>query len=539
MEMPSATGTRLGPYEIVAPIGAGGMGEVYRGRDTRLQRTVAIKVLSSKVIHDAQHRRRFLQEARAASALSHPNIVTLHDIGTENGVDFFVMEYVPETPLDRLLSSKSMSLGEVLEFGIQIANALAAAHAAGIIHRDIKPANVMVTPHGQVKVLDFGLAKWPEGRAIDPDAETRTTNVSLTQPGQVMGTLAYMSPEQARGERLDARTDLFSFGAVLYEMATGQKAFPKAWEWTPPPAKGVDSTLHKIILKLIQADREKRYASATEVAADLTRLQQKLQSSRSRRRLLALSAALVAAIAVALLFVWLRPIEPVPQTQWVQLTSLSDSATQPALSPDGRMLAFVRSPETFISPGEIFVKVLPDGEAVQLTRDNLPKMSPVFSPDGTKIAYTVTEGPHWNTWSVPILNGQPRPWLTNASGLVWSDRNHLLFSEIKNGDIHMAIVASRNDRSEARDVYVPASDRGMAHRSYPSADDQWALIVEMERGPWIPCRLVSMRSSSCMAAVTGSRTPVRPQITAVRGKATADPGKHTIDNFDADVVHGR
>jgi eukaryotic-like serine/threonine-protein kinase len=165
MEMPLATGTRLGPYEIVAPIGAGGMGEVYRGRDTRLQRTVAIKVLSSKVIHDAQHRRRFLQEARAASALSHPNIVTLHDIGTENGVDFFVMEYVPETPLDRLLSSKSISLGEVLEFGIQIANALAAAHAAGIIHRDIKPANVMVTPHRQsrcwISVLRNGLRAEP------------------------------------------------------------------------------------------------------------------------------------------------------------------------------------------------------------------------------------------------------------------------------------------------------------------------------------------------------------------------------------------
>src|SRR5262249_2930126 len=187
------------------------------------------------------------------------NIVTLHDIGTDNDVDFFVMEYVPETPLDRRISSKPLPLAEVLEFGTQIANALAAAHAAGIIHRDIKPANVMVTPQGQVKVLDFGLAKWPEGRAIDADAETRMTNISLTQAGQVMGTVAYMSPEQARGERLDARTDLFSFGAVLYEMVTGRTAFPKAWDWTLPPAAGAEPALFKVILKLLEPDREKRY----------------------------------------------------------------------------------------------------------------------------------------------------------------------------------------------------------------------------------------------------------------------------------------
>jgi serine/threonine protein kinase len=492
-----AAGRRLGPYEIVDAIGAGGMGEVYRGRDTRLARTVAIKVLPGDVTHDAKRRDRFLQEARAASALNHPNIVTLHDIGSDNGIDFLVMEYVPDTPLDRLISSRPLSLAEALNCGIQIASALAVAHAAGIVHRDIKPANVMVTREGQVKVLDFGLAKWPEGQGIDPGRETRTTTrVSLTEAGQVIGTLAYMSPEQARGDRLDARTDLFSFGAVLYEMATGHPAFPKAFDWTPPPAAGLHPSLYKVILKLLEADREQRYASAQDVTADLKRLQHALQPVQSRRRqavVFGLAAVLAASMVIA--YISLRPTEAIPQSQWVQLTNLPDSATQPALSPDGRMLAFLRGPDTFVTSGQIYVKTLPDGEPVQLTRDNLNKMSPIFSPDSSQIAYTVSEAGHWDTWVVPLIGGQPRLWLKNASGLTWFEKDHLLFSEIKR-DIHMAVVTAEENRGHARDIYVPAGDRGMAHRPYSSPDGTWALVVEMDRANWLPCRLVSISGKS-------------------------------------------
>jgi serine/threonine protein kinase len=492
-----SAGTRLGPYEILASIGAGGMGEVYRGRDTRLHRTVAIKVLSAGVIQAPERRRRFLQEARAASALNHPNIVTLHDMGSENGIDFLVMEYVPEKRLDRLISSEPLPVAEVLEYGIQIASALAAAHAAGIIHRDIKPANVMVTPQGQVKVLDFGLAKWPEDGTISPDSPTRTTDLSLTQAGQVIGTVAYMSPEQARGERLDVRTDLFSFGAVLYEMATGRMAFPKMWDWIPPPANGVDPALYRIILKLVHADREQRYASVADVAAELKRLQQRLQLRKARRKRRVMAAFSSAAAGVVIVgFIWLRPSAPPQQTQWVQVTNLPDSASQPALSPDGRMLTFVRGPGTFFTPGQIYVKMLPDGEPKQLTHDGLRKLAPVFSPDGSRVAYgTLDEATRkWDTWTVPVLGGEAGLWLPNASGLTWIDKWRLMFSEIKK-DPHMAIVTADESRVGVRDVYVPPRENGMAHRSFVSPDGKWVLVVEMD-GPWLPCRLVPMDGKS-------------------------------------------
>jgi len=496
--MSLSAGTRLGPYEIVAPIGAGGMGEVYRGHDTRLQRTVAIKVLSRDVMHDPERRQRFLQEARAASALSHPNIVTLHDIGSDTGVDFFVMEYVPETPLDRVIASKPLPLAEVLECGIQIANALAAAHAAGIIHRDIKPANVMITPQRQVKVLDFGLAKWRDARPIGSDSETRVTNASLTQAGQVVGTVAYMSPEQARGERLDGRTDLFSLGAVLYEMATGRTAFPKAWDWTPPPAAGVDPSLYRIISKLIQVDREQRYASAADVGTDLKRLLQALQSSQSRRRRLVvtsvLASALLLATGVAVFYSTKRPVTS--PSEYTQITNFNDSVSAPSLSPDGRMVTFKRGGDFFLSRGEIYVKALPNGESVPLTNDRGTKYGPVFAPDGSRVAYTRAGG-GWDTWTVPVSGGEPTQLLPNASGLTWIDGQRVLFSEIMTG-LHMGIVTATQTRAESRAIYFPAHELGMAHYSYPSPDRKSILVVEM--GPthsWdSPCRVLPFDGSS-------------------------------------------
>ena len=495
--MPLSPGTKLGPYEILAPIGAGGMGEVFRATDTRLQRTVAIKILSHDKVADPERKRRFLQEARAVSALNHPNIVTLHDIASDSGVDYLVMEYVPGKSLDDLITPKGLPFVEALGYAQQIASALAAAHAAGIVHRDIKPANVIVTPEGQIKILDFGIAKLEE-RRLDAQSETRTMEPTLTEAGVVMGTRAYMSPEQARAEDVDARTDLFSFGAVLHEMATGRRPFPKSLDWTTPATQGLHPELRRIVLKLLETDRELRYQTAADVLADLKRLLRTTEGVQiSRRWWIAAAAAAVLAAVSAAAVVFLLPRRPAGRDQWAQLTNFPDSVGQPALSQDGRMLTFIRGPGTFQTSGQIYIKLLPDGEPKELTRDSYRKMSPVFSPDGSQIAYTTIDNQfNWDTWLVPVLGGEPRRWLPNASGLVWLDRQRLLFSEIKTG-IHMAIVTAEQNRAGARDLYVPAHERGMAHRSHPSPDRKWALIVEMDRtGTWVPCRLVPMDGSS-------------------------------------------
>jgi serine/threonine protein kinase len=492
-------GSHLGPYKIEAPLGAGGMGEVFRATDTRLHRTVAIKILPHDKVADPERKRRFLQEARAASALNHPNIVTLHDIANDHGVDYLVMEYVPGKSLNKLITPKGLPLAEALDYAQKIASALAAAHAAGIVHRDIKPANVIVTPEGQVKILDFGLAKLEE-RRVGNQSETRTMEPALTDAGVVMGTVAYMSPEQARAEEVDARTDLFSFGAVLYELATGRRAFSKKLDWATPPTDALQPELRRIVLKLVEADRELRYQTAADVAVDLKRLQRTLEGAQTSRRWWMAAAAALVALAIAAAVVHLRPSRPAGRDQWAQLTNFPDSVSQPALSPDGRMLAFIRGPETFVGPGQIYVKLLPDSEPVQLTRDNLSKMSPVFSPDGSRIAYTVNQALQWDTWVVPVVSGQARPWLTNASGLAWLDKQRLLFSEVKK-DIHMGIVTAEETRAGARDVYLPAGERGMAHRSHPSPDGKSALVVEMDRGRWLPCRLVPIDGGSAGRSV--------------------------------------
>jgi len=241
-------GQSIAHYRIIEKLGEGGMGVVYKARDTHLDRFVAIKVLPPERVADPERKRRFVQEAKAASALNHPNIITIHDIASEGGRDFIVMEYVDGQPLDRLIAGRGLPAKEALGYAVQVASALAAAHAAGIVHRDVKPPNIMVAraPSGpcQVKVLDFGLAKLTERGAPSETASTLTA----TQQGVVLGTVAYMSPEQAEGRLVDARSDVFSFGAVLYEMLSGRRPFQGDSQFStlmailrdsPPPLKTI------------------------------------------------------------------------------------------------------------------------------------------------------------------------------------------------------------------------------------------------------------------------------------------------------------
>jgi len=315
LELPA--GKSLGPYRIESMLGAGGMGQVYRATDTRLRRTVAVKVLPHDKIADPARRRRFLQEARAASALNHPNIVTLHDIASEDGIDYLVMEHVPGKSLDKLIPPDGLPTAEAVSYATQIAGALAAAHAAGIVHRDIKPGNIIVTPEGRAKVLDFGLAKLEEP-SISPEAETRTMESRLTEAGLVMGTPAYMAPEQKAGKPGDARTDIYSFGRVLYQMLTGSRdSFP---------GKRITSRkLEKIVNRCLEEDPERRWQSAAVLEQEL-----KGVSSGNRLRLAAAAALAILSLGVgAYLYLHLHPRPALTDKDTIVLADFKNTTNDP------------------------------------------------------------------------------------------------------------------------------------------------------------------------------------------------------------------
>jgi Tol biopolymer transport system component len=431
------SGARLGPYEIIAPLGAGGMGEVYRARDTRLGRTIAVKVLPAVGPGDADSRRRLLQEARAASALNHPNIVAVYDVGTELGSEFVAMELVDGRPLSDLLIRSGLPLADALKYAVQIADAVAAAHAAGIVHRDLKPTNVMVTGAGAIKVLDFGIAK-----AIGAGSgQTATITVVQTAEGQIIGTPNYMSPEQAEGRPVDPRSDIFSFGSMLYEMITGRVAFRRDTALATltaitrdEPQKmsavvdAVPHELERIVTKCLRKDPARRAQSMADLRVALEDVRDDLVAGRidsptsaapqttrriSKAELGFIAAALLVGIAVGALVIGRNAASGAPDgavaslpTALTRVTYDDGYADSPALSPDGKLIAFA-SDRAGADNLDIWVQQVSGGNPVQLTRGGADERDPSFSPDGGQIVYR-SEAEGGALYTIPALGGEPR-----------------------------------------------------------------------------------------------------------------------------------
>lgn len=425
-------GQRIGRYKIEEEIGAGGMGVVYRAYDEKLQRDLAIKVLTPGTLDNDAARKRFRNEALALSRLNHPSIQTIHDFETLEGQDFLVGEFVPGTSLDARVRAGSLPEKEVIRLGVQLTEGLAAAHTAGVLHRDLKPSNLRLTPDGRLKILDFGLATLSRDAAVG----LNTTVSMATAPTGVVGTLPYMSPEQLLGEEVDQRSDIYSAGVVLFELGTGRLPFREALapkltdailHQAAPTPRGLAPKLSfefdRIVLKCLEKEPSLRYQSAKELATDLRRLEigssvQTTASTAARKRpkwlVVAAGAGACAIIALGILLLprlTRRNAPTAPGLQWERLTNFDDSAEAPAVSPDGKVVAFVRGPGGGFggvgSPGQIWLRSLPRGEAQQLTRTNLRKSTLSFSRDGSTLYFTQIEaGFAWNTYEIPLLGSQ-------------------------------------------------------------------------------------------------------------------------------------
>ncbi len=398
------SGTKLGPYEILSPLGAGGMGEVYRARDTRLEREVAIKILPESFAADADRLRRFEQEARAASQLNHPNIIVVHDFGAQDGSPYVVQELLEGETLGERLRQGPLAPRKAVEYGLEVARGLAAAHEKGIVHRDLKPENIFLTSDGRVKILDFGLAKLVVTEPDSSGISEAPTAALKTRPGVVMGTAGYMSPEQVRGKPTDARTDIFSFGAILYEMLAGRRAFHRdtsaetiaaILKEEPPEfstlGKSIPPTLERVVNHCLEKSAELRFQSAKDLAFAL-------QSASGSESTMAMApgrepgkrawplwvAAASAAVAIALAVVLFTRPTPVPERMQFAIP-LEAEVSNLALSADGRMLAFV-SRDDGSGENMLYFERLGEPRATQLSGTEGASY-PFWSPDNTYVGF--------------------------------------------------------------------------------------------------------------------------------------------------------
>jgi len=503
--MSIASGTRLGPYEVLSAVGSGGMGEVYRARDTRLDRVVAIKVLPAPLARHPELRERFDREARTIAGLSHPNICTLYDVGHQDGIDYLVMELVNGESLEKAIPRDGLPLTEAVEYGAQMASALAAAHAVGVVHRDVKPANAIVGADSQVKILDFGLAKLMD----PPAAGAGERRAAATEIGAVMGTADYMSPEQASGKPVDHRTDIFSLGATMYEMLAGRRPFERASQvdtihaivHEPVPPLEQPPELQEILAKALAKDPRDRYQHAGDLAIDLRRFAlswrgRSLPSmrgvtpapARSKRLPWILAAGAVLVVigvlgAQRLLSSRAAPwTNPLDTATFSRLTDFDGSQTHPAISPDGKFVAFLSDRGGAM---DIWLSQTTTGGApTNLTRGRIGDANPPlrglgFSADGAEVwsagvkASQDVQGRRLMLW--PLVGGAQRNFLDErVAEVAWSvDGARVVYHTWEDGD--PVFVADRNGEN-AREIVK--SEPGL-HNHYQvwSQDGRWIYFV--------------------------------------------------------------